>query len=253
VSIPHLSEMQKTFKDKNVVFVGISDESADTVKPFVQKQGDQMGYTVACDDERSSNAKYMEAYGQNGIPHAFVIDKSAKVIWHGHPMDGLEEALKQIVAGKYDISTAKKKEMAKSDLSEYQLAAIRGDEKATDMGRKLLVAAGDDKDALCELAFSIVANMQNRHRDFKLANEALDKAQKIAGKKDPQIMAVRSIGLFESGSHEEAVKMIKEAIDLSKDSAAQQANYNNFLRIMQMRVDSEKKAATKSEETPDKK
>ena len=36
VSIPHLTEMQKKFKDRGVVFVGISDEAVDKVKPFVE-------------------------------------------------------------------------------------------------------------------------------------------------------------------------------------------------------------------------
>src|SRR5436189_5204296 len=46
VSIPHLTEMQAKFKDKGVVFVGISDEPLATVKPFVEKMAEKMDYTV---------------------------------------------------------------------------------------------------------------------------------------------------------------------------------------------------------------
>ena len=95
-SIPHLTELQKKYADKGVVFVGISDEKANVVKPFVEKMGQKMDYVVACDDERKTYAGYMEAYGRNGIPSAFVVDKEGTVAWAGHPMAGLETKLQQL-------------------------------------------------------------------------------------------------------------------------------------------------------------
>jgi len=96
VSIPHLTELQKKFADKGVVFVGISDEQPSVVKPFVDKMGEKMNYVVACDDERQTYAGYMEAYGRNGIPSAFIVDKEGKVAWAGHPMADLETKLQQL-------------------------------------------------------------------------------------------------------------------------------------------------------------
>ena len=34
-------------------------------------------------------------YRVRGIPHAFIV-KEGKVIWQGHPMDGLEEKLAEL-------------------------------------------------------------------------------------------------------------------------------------------------------------
>jgi len=96
VSIPHLTELQKKFADKNVVFVGISDEKPAVVKPFVEKMGDKMNYIVACDNERQTYSGYMDAYGRNGIPSAFIVDREGKVAWAGHPMAGLEGKLKEL-------------------------------------------------------------------------------------------------------------------------------------------------------------
>jgi thiol-disulfide isomerase/thioredoxin len=96
VSIPHLTELQKKFADKDVVFVGVSDEKPSVVKPFVEKMGERMDYVVACDDERQTYSGYMEAYGRNGIPSAFIVDREGKVAWAGHPMAGLEAKLKQL-------------------------------------------------------------------------------------------------------------------------------------------------------------
>jgi thiol-disulfide isomerase/thioredoxin len=91
VSIPHLSELQKRWKNKGVVIVGVSDEPASTVKPFVEKMGDKMDYLVACDDNRLTYSGYMEAYGFNGIPTAFIVGRDGRVQWTGHPMNGLDK------------------------------------------------------------------------------------------------------------------------------------------------------------------
>ena len=35
------------------------------------------------------------AYGVNGIPHAFIV-KDGKIVWEGHPMNGLEQKLAEL-------------------------------------------------------------------------------------------------------------------------------------------------------------
>ncbi|MCP5517453.1 MAG: redoxin domain-containing protein [Verrucomicrobiales bacterium] len=108
-SIPHLTELQQKFKGKDVLFVGVSDEQASVVEPFVKKMGDQMDYAVAIDDDRGTSKGYMEAYEQRGIPTAFVVDKAGNVVWVGHPMAELEETLKLVVEGNYDLQRAKRR------------------------------------------------------------------------------------------------------------------------------------------------
>jgi len=90
-SIPHLTELQEKFKDRGVNIIGVSNEELDTVKPFVDKMGDKMAYTVAIDAGGTSEG-YMTKYGVGGIPHAFVV-KDGAVVWHGHPMAELEAAI----------------------------------------------------------------------------------------------------------------------------------------------------------------
>jgi thiol-disulfide isomerase/thioredoxin len=235
VSIPHLTEMQKKFKDKGVVFVGISDETADKVKPFVEKMGEKMDYVVACDDDRKSSTGYMEAYGQGGIPTAFIVGQEGKVLWFGHPMGELEKILEQIIAGKYDLKASAKKDEARAAMNDYQMLSSKGDDKAKEIGRKLLADAGEDIDALTEFAFNIVANTANEHRDLALAEEALNKAEKAAGGKDHRVLGVRSIVRFESGKQEEGLAMAKEAADLCKDESLRR-RYQNFARVMQTRM-----------------
>ena len=68
-SIPHLTELQKKYQDK-VRIVGISNEDADTVKPFIAEMGAKMDYHVGIADV-ATYSSYME--GIDGIPHAFVV------------------------------------------------------------------------------------------------------------------------------------------------------------------------------------
>ena len=127
-SIPHLTEMQKKFKD--VIFVGVTDEEVATVKKFVNKMGDQMDYVVAVDADRKTSAGYMEAFGQGGIPHAFIVDKEGRMVWHGHPMAGLDTAVAEVLAGKLDLNKAKQRDSARQKLEAFYTAVSEGRDEA---------------------------------------------------------------------------------------------------------------------------
>ena len=140
-SIPHLTELQKKFKDQDVVIVGVSGEKVSEIKPFVAKQGDKMNYVVAADDGNATAERYMTAYQQNGIPHAFIVDKESRVVWHGHPMIGLEGVLNQVVAGQFDLEASKRRSAAEGKLQEYtQLLASGADDAKVKALEQELVA-----------------------------------------------------------------------------------------------------------------
>src|SRR5215211_6174330 len=107
-TIPHLTELQKKLKDRGVVVIGISEEPAEKVKPFVESMTNQMDYIVAVDDNQKTAAAYMQAFGVGTIPHAFLVDKSGAVVWHGSPMMGLDKVIDEVMTGKYDLETPKK-------------------------------------------------------------------------------------------------------------------------------------------------
>ncbi len=135
-SIPHLTQLQKKFKD--VVIVGISDEDVATVKKFVAKMGDQMDYVVAVDKDEKTGQAYMGAFGVDGIPHAFVVDKEGRIVWHGHPMGDLEKVLEELQAGKFDLEKARKRAEAQEKLEAFQEAVIQDDQARIEaLGREL--------------------------------------------------------------------------------------------------------------------
>ncbi len=90
-SIPHLNEINKKFKDKGLVVVGITDENTATVEKFQKTL--PMDYNVA-----TGGADIEKKIGISGIPQAFIVGKDGKVLWQGHPMQlsdaEIEKALK---------------------------------------------------------------------------------------------------------------------------------------------------------------
>ena len=139
-SIPHLTELQKKYKDQGLVVVGISNEELEEVKPFVEEQGDNMNYIVAVDKDEETSMSYMQAFGQNGIPCAFIIDKSSQVVWVGHPMQ-MDLPLEEILSGKYNLA-------ANVRAAEFaQLLAAR-DPKAKEMAPEVLKEVGKRPDLL---------------------------------------------------------------------------------------------------------
>jgi thiol-disulfide isomerase/thioredoxin len=145
-SIPHLTELQKKFKDKNVIFIGVSDEKEGVVRDFVQQMGSKMDYRVVIDDSRKTSAGYMEKYEIGGIPHAFVV-QNKKVLWQGHPMDRLEETLEKVTSGKYDLAAEKKKLKASALLGEFAEAVSEGkNDRADELEKELLAMSQDLKD-----------------------------------------------------------------------------------------------------------
>lgn len=239
-SIPHLTELQQKYKDKKIVFVGISDEDQEAVAPFVKQMGAQMNYTVACDNDRHTNEGYMKAYGQSGIPTAFIIGKDGKILWLGHPMGELEATLDEIVAGKFDLTSAIKRDEGRLLLEDFQQLMAKGDPQAKVLGNKLLKSFADDPKTLTTLAFETVANPKLPNRDFAFAESALDAAEKAPGGELHFIKAVRAVVRFESGQTEEGLKLIDEAIGMT-DYAADKAQYNTFKRVMKARIEEVKK------------
>lgn len=118
--MPHLSEIQKEYKDKGVTVVGVNvwedmggkeytPKTLETVQKFVEGQGDRMGYTVAYDGgKKAMSDSYLKAAKQNGIPACFVVNGEGKIAYLGHPMF-LDEVMPDLVAGKWDIKAGGEK------------------------------------------------------------------------------------------------------------------------------------------------
>ncbi|MGE0610334.1 MAG: TlpA family protein disulfide reductase [Pirellulales bacterium] len=130
-TIPHLSRLQRRYPA--VDFVGVStDEDIDDVRPFVRGMGHKMNYRVAVEarssdeDEGRMSRDWLEAFGIEEIPTAFIVDGQGRVAWTGHPAD-LEKPLAAIVSGDWDIAVeaaAREARLAAAQLAEEASAGL---------------------------------------------------------------------------------------------------------------------------------
>ena len=174
-TIPHLTELARRYKDKDVKFIGVDVWERDTslVKPFVDEMGDKMAYSVALDavpekgdpNDGAMAKGWMKAAEENGIPTAFVVH-DGKIAWIGHPMQ-MDEPLAKITAGEWDPGAMAKKRLAEKVI-EKKVSAVRekvftpfraGDYKAT--AAAIEEATSGDPDLAKEFAWLKFAALCN--------------------------------------------------------------------------------------------
>lgn len=233
-SIPHLTELQKRFKDQGVTVVGISDETEDEVRPFVQKMGAKMDYSVALDDNRKTSKDYMAAYQQNGIPTAFVVDQQGRIAWVGHPMDGLDKAIEQIVAGQYDLAAAQKefagraaREVRMQELNKafgkYMEVAAKPDATGlAALGKSLVTLAEKDPQILNAIAWNVLTSPDIKTRDMAFVLQVAEAAVEASGGKEAAILDTYARALFDNGKKSEAVLQQKKAIEIAPEAKKSQ-------------------------------
>lgn len=236
-SIPHLTELQKKYRDRGVTIIGISTETEAKVRPFVEQYGERMGYTVALDSQRKTSADYLEAFGVNGIPHAFVVDQQGRIAWHGHPMAGLDDVLEDLVAGRYDLAAAKRVETASRAMSGYFDKAIDGAEAASlrDLGEQVVRDGVTSADLLNEFAWIILTHPRIKSRDLELATRAARLAFETTEGRNASVADTYARALLEAGRIQEAVDMQRKAVAAEPD-AERRAQLEKTLQAYQARL-----------------
>ena len=256
-AIPHMTETQHKYKDKGVSIIGVSMWEADSgkVDPFVTDKGEDMDYRVATDDvpalpdgvkvgtreaqrhaidKGKMSSNWMKAAGRNGIPNIFIVDQEGRIAWIGHPMAGMDEALEQIVAGKWDIKKAaddfNKKQgaaaaqnEAQAKLAQYRRALAGGKtEEASKVGRELVASAKGDAMTLNQVAWFMVdpaGNVENK--DLDLAHEAATKACEATKWEDGTILDTLALVEFLRGNVDKAIELQTKAVKLVGDENAE--------------------------------
>jgi hypothetical protein len=219
------------------VVVGMSDEPAEMIKAFLAHDGAGIQYAVAADNERQTAMNYMLPVRQRSVPYAFVVGKDERLLWHGPPQDGLEEALEQITAGKYDVGWAIKRDEARRQVEQYVTLARRNDKRTGEAGRRLLANWTNDVPLLCDLALEIATDRSLKKPDLPLATLALERAEALAGTNSTQVAVTRAIVIFATGKTEEGLARAKEALAAARERT-DKARAEACLRTMTEQVES---------------
>jgi uncharacterized protein (TIGR03435 family) len=92
-SIPHLNELAERFKEKNVVFISLTEEPRAMVEPFLKRKPIK-GWVALDTDHHAS-----EAYGVTGIPHTFIIGRDGRILGETHPSGLKAEHIENALRG----------------------------------------------------------------------------------------------------------------------------------------------------------
>ena len=79
--IPHLNKLHEEYGNKGLVILSLTDQSKTGIETFMKRKGMSMNYVLGTGSEMTTE------YGVSGIPHAFIIGKDGKLVWHGNPND----------------------------------------------------------------------------------------------------------------------------------------------------------------------
>lgn len=196
-SMPHLSELQEKYAAKGVQVISITDEPLETVTGFLKRKVRNdpsktyaqltKNYCLTTDPDRSSHESYTEASGVPGIPAAFLIGKSGKIEWIGHPME-IDEPLELVVTDKFDAQAYQKLQAERQQRMEKLQA---------DVGRVLeLVEGGKTDEALKKLDVVIAGAQEDQRMSLEfLKVEILGAAGKpaLAVKKLDQMLVKANV------------------------------------------------------------
>jgi thiol-disulfide isomerase/thioredoxin len=250
-SIPHLTKIQKRYRDQGVTVIGITGEKdVDKVKAFVAKQGKAMDYTVAVDADQKANAGYMSAYGKNGIPCAFLVDQKGRVVWVGQPWLDMDEILAKLIDKTFDLAAYTQaqeekqaiKRKAKKIIDKYYETLKKGTsiKDARKTARQIFKL--DSPDALLGFARYILAqevegDADNSNVDFELALEFAKQANTDKGEQDPKALETYVTTLASTGQFKQAIAVQQKALSqLDADDMKRRKYWQRRLEYFQKQL-----------------
>lgn len=258
-SIPHLTELQKKYNDKKVSVISISTEDVKTVKPFVDKMGDKMAYTIATDPKWLAHKNYMQAFNLENIPQAFIVDGNGKIVWQGHPMGNMDKILDLVLEGDYDPVAYEKKKAEEAALQK-QLMAWLNDYftkvhagEPTETTRPIIQQFMEkaDADGLNAIAWNMMTRIPKENQDLEIALTASEKAVKLTEEKDFSSLDLHAAILFEMGRPDEAASAEQKAYDLLADKPDIQKQVAETLEKYKAAAEAKSaKKEVKEEKTP---
>ncbi len=229
-SIPDLSFLQEVYHKKGLIVLGITSNSAEQVKTFLEeeKNAKDINYRLAIDaqDGLTKNL-FMRGFGVQGVPHAFLMDKKGRIIWEGHPRDGMAEAVEQVIAGTYDLTRAMNEDTAEALLDIYVYLNIRTHEKdlITAAGDRMMEKAGDNQRILNQIARTLTTDLRvDTEFSRKTARDAIEKAYALSRGENPVILETYAKILFRDGKMEEATKILMKLKDMVEKRQKQRAD-----------------------------
>jgi len=223
-SIPHLTDLQLRYKNDGVIILGISDEPAAKVRPFVTKQAQDMDYTIATDRERMTWAAYCAPFNVRGIPHAFIVDREGRLYWHGNPLDKeFDEKLAKVVKDQPMKVDEKLKKAEKHAKKYFRLAADKGANK-DDLERAadgFFENASHDAKTLVDFGTRLMSDKDLKHKDLDLLNKVAKTAVDLTNGENWKASEIYAFALYQKKDYKGSLRQLKNALDWCTDFDAE--------------------------------
>jgi len=225
-SVPLLSELQQKHK-QDLVIVGITDaepyrNSVKAIRRFVKRQGDEMAYTVAIDDDSKTWNKWLDP--MMGIPHAFLVDRDGRIVWQGSPLEpALGDIIASVVDGTYDVDSAKLEAEVNRRLQALSLSLEMGQWGVVWDGLIDILKLDPANQVAIDALSDIYSQELRNRRSFRMwADAHIEEHRGNAKAMSRLAMALLRINDYATRTPDLALKAAKAAYDASKkrDSVA---------------------------------
>lgn len=246
---PHLSELQEKYADEGVVIIGFGSAAApdkiDKARRLILEQkNDVTRYPVAFDDEESTTWKrMMVAAGKNGLPTAFIVDRSGNLAFIGNPASGMDAVLEAVIAGETDGAreAARYRTQLEAEHLARQFNILMQQGKTSEAyaaGRQLLEGPGaDNLNLLAGVAWTIV-NPESplKDRDLDLALAAATRVNELTDFGDPEQLDTLAWAHYHRAEYGQAIEVETRALDLvAEDDQATRLHLEHALSIFRAR------------------
>ena len=103
-----LGQLHEKYRKRGVIFIGITEESAEQVKRFLDQAESALPFRVALDQGGTTTQAYCATAGVDFVPYTFVLGPDRTIAWHGHPRQAeLVLIIEQLLTGRYNRSQAR--------------------------------------------------------------------------------------------------------------------------------------------------
>jgi thiol-disulfide isomerase/thioredoxin len=235
--LPHASELQARYADRNVHFIGLTgpDNAGNqraNVQKYLERNPDKTRFSIAWDADsdgkpaldmlrgRTTRAFYA-ALDLEGFPATIVVDQSGRLAWTGHPTS-VGPVLDAILEGRFDVAAAERERLARRDAAQ-RVDAVQAQcregrfAEACTLARELVTGAlRDDPDYLRLLVTTLLAKNErpgNCEKDVGL--EAATRAARLTERADPVVLAELARAQRANGDREAALGTLERAIALA--------------------------------------
>lgn len=96
-SIPQLNALHDKYASRGLALIGVSDEPADKVLPFLEKL--PMRYAVAVEVDPAAPTSLHKSLRIRALPYAIFVDRGGVIVWRGQP-EQIDAALVEALLAK---------------------------------------------------------------------------------------------------------------------------------------------------------